>query len=386
MKNDSKSALDDLLDWEPSYTTQTNPYEGEFTVAGPIDGFVDRTQGFVEFSRQFGIVGVVQCRAQRFELLTGADTKLDKLRRLAIDPVAEASRHRGTYIGELARPRPAKLGDDIFVRRRRSLEVVGRDVDHVVALRESIDFMRWNPFESFKRLKKLLAYNLEPSTRENLGQLAKLINSLCREEEESAIWGCWLMLKCDAAEVDSPVAFKGLIHRLTDLHIAAIKTAARCVAKGSAPSLDGSRSEANEVSDTKSKPRAMLSYVDGKPAVRFNEKNCDVPRGKCESLLNVLYEAQANDLRLSYKTIFETVYRDDAYNPDLDAGAPDKLRQVAKRLNDALVKELGLPPNGKPWIRTSSGHGYYLTDAVTWQAKTDWQEHDFNKVKLTSGR
>ena len=62
------------------------------------------------------------------------------------------------------------------------------------------------------------------------------------------------------------------------------------------------------------------------------------------------------------------------------------MRQVAKRLNDALGKELGVPPNGKPWIRPSSGHGYYLTDAVTWQAKTDWQEHDFDKVKLTSGR
>jgi hypothetical protein len=119
--------------------------------------------------------------------------------------------------------------------------------------------------------------------------------------------------------------------------------------------------------------------------VLFEGKDGDIS-GLSASLLNVLYGFKRNDRIPTYKTTFEAVYKNNSYSPEPDCEAPQKLRQLAQRVKKSLKTQLGPPPDGKPWIRTRTRHGYYLTDAVTWQAKVEWSNYDFDNVKANSGR
>ena len=387
-RNESvQAALNDLLQWERPSTKRNDMFEGDVIELGPFDAFVDKAAQFVQALHEFNEIDAVLDRAKRFESLLAPGSELDSAR-VALQPIVKAfsdgDSKRGVEWDEL---HPPRIWEDDRPWRRAPGMISSDEVALIRDLGTSTDCLRWSPSKSQRQMRDLLSRRLVPPlpVREGLERFENLLGEFWQFVEENAVWGCWLLVQCEAA-CESPAAFDELIRQLTDTHVRAIKSAARCVGQQIVSQLSRSQTATNKISDKQDKLRAMLSFVDGKPVVRFGGKNCDISRGKSDSLLNLLYGFQAKNLPPTYKAIFETVYPSESYNPDSAGAAPEKLRKLAQRLNDALKDKLALPPDGKPWIRTISGHGYCLTDAVTWQAKADWQEHDFERLKLNAGR
>ena len=384
-RNESvQAALNDLLQWERPSTKRNDMFEGDVIELGPFDAFVDKAAQFVQALHEFNEIDAVLDRAKRFESLLAPGSELDSAR-VALQPIVKAfaDSKKGVQWDELQLPH---IREGHRTRRLKSRVISSDEVALIQDLGTSTDCLRWSPSKSQRQMRDLLSRRLVPPlpVREGLERFEKLMVEFCKSVKKNEDWGSWLLIQCEAAG-DSSTAFNWLVRQLTDTHITAIKSAARCVRKriGSRPSV--SQPETNEIGDSPGKPRVTLSFVHGKPVVRFGGENCEIS-GKSDSLLNLLYCFQAKNFPPTYKAIFETVYPHDSYNPDSAGGAPEKLRKLAQRLNDALKDKLALPPDGKPWIRTISGHGYCLTDAVTWQAKADWQEHDFERLKLNAGR
>lgn len=231
----AKSELANLLAWERSSTSHSDQFGNECVVPGPVNGFVDRVVGYVNALREVGSIDDIQHRAEQFESLTAPGSAMDFARN-AIQPIVEAFASAREGIGgvEWTTFRPSRPIDDGFIqRRRRTPHVVSQDVVSVISqLGNSLDCFRWNPSESHRCVRKLLTYSLEPPlpNREGLEQLEKLMDELQRRVNVDAVWGCWLLIQCNEAAKQPPPTFAQLVLTLDDIHIEAIKAAARFTA------------------------------------------------------------------------------------------------------------------------------------------------------------
>ncbi len=116
----AKPVLANLLEWERPSKRQTDPFEGEYIIPGPVDGFVDQAAKYVTALRSAGEVDDVLNRAKQFESLTAHESALDAAR-IAIRPIVEAIAKAREGIGgvEWGESRPPRLTADGFMVRRR---------------------------------------------------------------------------------------------------------------------------------------------------------------------------------------------------------------------------------------------------------------------------
>ena len=140
----------------------------------------------------------------------------------------------------------------------------------------------------------------------------------------------------------------------------------------------GSEQRARQTTRT-DRTRALLSYAEGRPQVRYGGVACDLPHGLGVQVFHFLWDCRAQDRRPTYKQLFDVLYPADMYRQAPNGGPPDKLKKLVSRLNIRLEQILPSLPGRGRWIETWEEHGYYLTDAVTWQAHLSWRQRDWTR-------
>jgi len=125
------------------------------------------------------------------------------------------------------------------------------------------------------------------------------------------------------------------------------------------------------------KRRALVEFRDSGLRIRYGGNECELGRNTIVAkLFGHLYACKKGTESDSYEAIFAAVYPELLYEKQKDGSPPGRLKTRVSDLGQRLRTRLGPPPNGKRWILTNEGVGYYLTNAVTWQMQKAHERQD----------
>ena len=333
------------------------PFDLEHGRRIPISDFFQRVRVFFgHLNHQPLIKRELITWRRQFELLTDGASELEAERQVAYRHVSRTETYwSGAWVSAWLKSQTYRVPADSarfetipcvlrsFERIQWQLPAVAADLDLFIRTTQTeAESQRWIP--SSKRL-------------------ASLISEIVQREKCEHIWGCWLVAAINELELTpTPVKLspsRDGISRLGD-QVGSVKRAVAHLCREV------------ERPDHRKK-RATLSFRDGKFIVLFD--GCEfavLSASKPRGLISHLYDCKHDTGNDSYEEIFNAVYGAlDLFQRAPDGGPPGKLKTLASRLNTSMEASLGKPPGGGRWIENNEGHGYYLTNAVTWQFKGD---------------
>ena len=330
-------------------------------------------------------------RASAFAVAVSEDGDLDHARRAAHEEVLQALDHLRLPNGTLPavitwQPRGVvtkQRGSRLQFRRMQEVTLQASDIDRFLGTPSAA---RWFLADVLSYVQSLRALDPPLPRDRHLREYRDHLWQLAVRDRNEGLWGCFLIQEAtrimNAAEADRE-EYQAFVSRVVEAGgaLAAIQNALRRLPT-SERADQGGEQQAGRTPRT-DRTRAVLSYADSQPQVRYGGVACDIPHGLGVRLFHFLWDCHHLKQRPIYKQLFEALYPNDMYREAPNGGPPEKLRQLVSRLNTRLRNDLPSLPNDRPWIKTHEQHGYYLTDAVTWQAHVSWKQRGWTRESST---